>query len=156
MKSVITLGLALAVGAFGSIGVATTAQATNLNHSGTICKNFNASEVLDIDYLPNGTRNLNVSPRSVVCPIVRSPTSTNTLTVYVDGKNSGAATTTCTLYSYNYTGAFMGSTSFTAGGTYDRLLSLASPQAPNWAAASLICGLPGSAQGTIYDIDVVQ
>jgi len=135
-----------------------TAQATNANHSGTICKNYNASQVTDIDYLASGTRNINASPRSIICPLVRAPTSTNSAAVYVDGYHSGSQTTTCTLYSYNYNGTYLGSVSFTqtGSGAFDRYLSLPAPQAPTYATLSVLCTIPGGGAGIIYDIDVIQ
>ena len=153
MKSILRL-----VVMFGLSFFALAAHAVNANHSGTICKNYNASQVGDIDYLPSGTRNLNASARSIICPIVRAPTSTNSIAVYVDGYHYGTQTTTCTLYSYNYNGTYLGSTSFTQTGTgaFDRYLSLPSAQAPYYAAASLLCTIPGGANGIIYDIDVIQ
>jgi hypothetical protein len=155
MKSSITLGLVVAL---GSLGIASTAHATNANHSGTICKNYNAGQVTDIDYLASGTRNLNASPRSVICPLVRSPNSSNNVAVYVDGFHSGTQTTTCTLYSYDYNGTFKGSNSFTqtSTGSWDRYLSVPAGQGPYWGAASVLCTIPGSAQGIIYNVDVVQ
>jgi hypothetical protein len=155
MKPALALSLTVALGALGSIGVPVNAYAVNANHSGTICKNYNAGQVMDIDYLTSGTRNLNVNSRYIICPIVRSPTSNNRLAVYVDGIHYGTRTTTCTLYSYDYTGAFQGSQSFTftGSGNFDRYLSVPSTY---WAAGSVLCNIPGSATGVLRDIDVVQ
>jgi len=158
MKSAIRVGFALAMFAFGSLGFVTGAHATNANHSGTICKNYNASQVTDIDYLVSGTRNLNASARSIICPIVRAPTSTNNAAVYIDFYHSGTQTTSCTLYSYNYNGTYMGSASFTQTGSgyFDKYLSLPAGQAPYWANLAVLCTIPGGATGLLVDIDVVQ
>jgi hypothetical protein len=155
MKSAFVLGFTLAVGALGSLGLSGNAYAVNANHSGTICKNYNAAEATDIDYLPSGTRNLNANPRYVICPIVRSPTSTNQVNVYVDGFASAGHTVSCTLYSYDFNGTFLGTQSFPAPrtGVFDQYLSVPGAY---WSNASVLCYLPGSATGIIYDVDVVQ
>lgn len=155
MRSALKLSLIVGI---TSLGLSINAHAVNANHSGTICKNYNASQVTDIDYLTSGTRNLNASPRAVICPLVRAPNSTSNVAVYVDGFHSGTQTTTCTLYSYDYNGTYKGSNSFTqtSSGSWDRYLSLPAGQGPYWGTASVLCTIPGSAHGIIYDIDVVQ
>lgn len=156
MKTALSLGLSLTLGTFSSMSLPGNAYAVNANNAGTICKNYNASQVADIDYLPNGTRNLNASSRYVICPIVRSPTSASyAVNVYVDGFAAAGRTISCTLYSYDYTGTFLGSQSFPSArtGTFDQYLSVPGHY---WGTASVLCLLPGSAGGIIYDVDVVQ
>ena len=156
MKTALSLGLALTLGAFSLLSHPGNAYAVNANNSGTSCKNYNAAQVADIDYLASGTRNLNASPRYVICPIVRSPTSASYgVNVYVDGFAAAGRTISCTLYSYDYTGNYLGSQSFPAArtGTFDQYLSVAGSY---WGNASVLCLLPGSAGGLIYDVDVVQ
>jgi hypothetical protein len=156
MKIALSLGLALTLGTFGLMSLSSNAYAVNANNSGTTCKNYNAAQVADIDYLPNGTRNLNASSRYVICPIVRSPTSASyAVNVYVDGFAASGRTITCTLNSYDYNGNFLGSQSFPTArtGTFDQYLSVAGSF---WGNASVLCLLPASAGGIIYDIDVVQ
>ena len=158
MKSVLKLGLIAALGSVGSLAVVSEAQAVNANHSGTICKNYNAGDVGDIDYVTSGTRNLNANPRFVICPLVRSPTTDSSIAAYVDGNHFGVQTTSCTLYSYNYTGAFLGSTSFTRNqsGAWDQFVSLPAPQAPFYGSLAVLCTIPGSANGVLLDVDVLQ
>lgn len=156
MKTALSLGLALTLGTFGLLSLSSTANAVNANNSGTTCKNYNASQVTDIDYVPSGTRNLNASSRYVICPIVRSPTSSSyAVNVYVDGFAAAGRSISCTLYSYDFTGTFLGSQSFPTArtGTFDQYLSVAGHY---WSNASVLCLLPGSAGGIIYDVDVVQ
>lgn len=156
MKISLALGLALASGTYALIGGASNvAHAVNANHSGTICKNYNASQATDIDYLPYGTRNLNSSTRFVICPLVTSGNSNATAAVFVDGYAAAGQTINCTLYSYNYKGAFLGATSFSSAqtGTFDIYLKVANNY---YDGLSVLCSLPPSAQGIIYDFDVVQ
>jgi hypothetical protein len=155
MKTALSLGLSLTLGTFSLLSLASNAYAVNTNNSGTSCKNYNAAQVADIDYLPNGTRNLNASSRYVICPIVRSPASTGTaVSVYVDGFAAAGRTISCTLYSYDYNGTFLGSQSFPTArtGTFDQYLSVAGHY---WGNASVLCLLPASAGGIIYDVDVL-
>jgi len=156
MKTALSFGLSLVVGTLGSVGLSGEAHAVNANNSGTACKNYNAAQVADIDYLPSGARNLNASSRYVICPVVRSTTSASYgVNVYVDGFAAAGKTISCTLYSYDYNGAFLGSKSFPTArtGVFDQYLSVAGHY---WSNASVLCLLPGSAGGIIYDVDVVQ
>ena len=50
---------------------APVARAESLNTAGTVCRNYNAREALDIDFLQDGARYINDSPRPVICPIPR-------------------------------------------------------------------------------------
>jgi hypothetical protein len=156
MKISLALGLALPLATFALMGGApNTAHAANANHSGTICKNYNAAEATDIDYLTNGTRNLNANPRFVICPLVVAATTNSSTKVHVDGFAFPGQTIFCTLYSYDNEGHFLGSKSFPSAqtGTFDVKLSVPSNSS---SALSVLCELPPSAQGVIYDIDVVQ
>ena len=157
MKISLALGLALPLGAFALMGgVPNTAHAANGNHSGTICKNYNASQATDIDYLTNGTRNLNSSSRPVICPLVTAGSGNATTNVYVDGFAAPGRTISCTLYSYDYHGNFLGAKSFPSAqsGKFDIYVSV--PSGGYYGGLSVLCTLPPSAQGVIYDIDVVQ
>jgi hypothetical protein len=156
MKISLALGLALPLATFALMGgVPNTAHAANANHSGTICKNYDAAEALDIDYLTSGTRNLNASPRYVICPLVAAATSNSTTKVHVDGVAYPGQTIFCTLTSFDNQGHFLGSKSFPSAqtGTFDVKLSVPSNSS---SALSVLCLLPPSGQGVIYDIDVVQ
>jgi hypothetical protein len=156
MKSSLAFGLALTLGTFALTGgVPNTAHAANANHSGTICKNYNAAEALDIDYLTGGTRNLNAVSRYVICPLVTAASKNASTKVHVDGFASSGQTIFCTLYSYDNQGRFQGSKSFSSAktGAFDVQLSVPSNSA---SALSVLCLLPPSTQGIIYDIDVVQ
>jgi hypothetical protein len=157
MKISLALGLALTLGTFVLVGGApNTAHAVDANHSGTLCKNYHASQVTDIDYLSNGVRNLSSSSRYVVCPLVISPAaSAASATVYVDGIAASGQTISCTLYSYDEDKNLIGSKSFPTPitGTFDVLLSVPSYY---WATSSVLCRLPPSSAGIIYDVDVVQ
>jgi hypothetical protein len=149
------LGLSLTAAAFALMGgVPNTAHAVNANHSGTVCKNYNAAEATDIDYLTSGTRNLNANTRYVICPLVNSPTG-SAINVYVDGYAASGRTISCTLYSYNYLGSYLGSQSFPSArtGKFDVYLSVPTNY---WGGSSVLCALPPSGSGVIYDVDIVQ
>ncbi len=157
MKISLALGLALSLGTFALMGgVPNAAHAANGNHSGTICKNYNAGQVKDIDYLVNGTRNLNSSSRFVICPLVTAGTGNANLGVFVDGFAASGQTITCTLYSYSFQGNFLGAKSFPSAmtGRFDVYLSV--PNGTIWGGSSVLCLLPPSGQGVINDVDVVQ
>ncbi|MFD1295529.1 hypothetical protein ACFQ4Q_02650 [Lysobacter gummosus] len=151
------LGLSLVVGALGSAVPASAYAATaqNINISGTACKNYNASEALDIDYLTSGVRNLNASPRSVVCPIARHPVTGPGQAYYVDGSNYAGASTTCTVSAYDYNGTYLSSTSFTrSDATYSNYTSL--PTVSYWGYTSVLCTLPGGANGVLFGASAID
>ena len=156
MKISLALGLALPLGMVALMGgVPNTAHAANANHSGTICKNYDASEALDIDYLTGGARNLNANSRYVICPLVAAATTSSATKVHVDGFAASGQTILCSLFSYDNQGHFLGFQSFPSAqtGTFAVKLKVFSNSS---SALSVLCLLPPSGQGVIYDIDVVQ
>jgi hypothetical protein len=157
MKISFALGLALTFETFALMGGApNTAHAADANHSGTVCKNYNAAEVKDIDYLTYGTRNLNARPRYVVCPLVTTPPASGAPTpIYVNGFAASVQTISCSLYSYDVYGNILGINSFPSAMTGAINVYLNVPV--NYAAtADLLCLLPPSGTGVIYDVNVVQ
>jgi len=156
MKISLAFGLAFTLGTIALLGgVPNTAHAVNANTSGTICRNYNAAEVTDIDYLTVGTRNLNASPRYVICPLVSAAIGNAATGVYVDGFAASGRTISCTLFSYDYHGNLLGSNSFPSAmsGQFDVYLSVPGTY---YGGLSVLCLLPPSTQGIIYDIDIVQ
>jgi hypothetical protein len=154
MRTAISLGLALIVGAF-ALTSPRAANAVNANIAGTACHNYNAADDKYIDYLVSGVRNIDTVAHTVICPLVRSPASaTEAVTVYVDGNSAAGYPIACVLYSYDYTGAFIGSASMAGKtGTFDTQVTVAGKW---WSTATLYCTLPPSSKGVIFDVDVVQ
>jgi hypothetical protein len=154
----IKLGSAVALGALVLLTGA-AGNATQTNVSGTVCTNFNASQALDIDYFTSGVRNINAASRPVVCAVPRNPlpAGATTGTFFVDGSNSGGQTTSGSINSFNFTGAFLGSQSFSsAGTTYDIFLSFPAAQLPTFAYVSTFVTLPASGQGVFFGTTVNQ
>jgi hypothetical protein len=152
---ILKLGSLFLAAALASLGSA--AHADNINTSGTVCNNFNAGQAQDVDYLGTGVRNLNASPRTVVCAIPRSPLQAGaTPQFFVDGTNSGTNTTFCTLFTYSFGGTITQSFSFSRTGTYDQFVSFAANGVGTFDYASVVCTLPGSAGGTLFGATSVQ
>jgi hypothetical protein len=152
---ILKLGSLFLTGVLSSLGAA--AHADNINTSGTLCQNFNAAQALDIDYVAIGVRNLNASPRPVICAIPRSPLQAGaTPAFFVDGTNTGANTTTCTLFTYSFGGTVTQSFSFSRTGTYDQLVNFAANGVGTFDYASVLCTLPASAGGTLFGATSVQ
>lgn len=151
--------LMLCVSACSLLGMATPASAANLHTHAAACHNYNAAEALDIDYMPSAVRNNASQPRQIICPIVRSPLQPNApyALFYVEGGNTSGTSTPCALYSHDYDGRLLGSTSFTGTTTnFDQQLSLPAAQAPVWAFVSMICLLPANGKGTIRGVIAAQ
>lgn len=150
---ILKLGSLFLAGALASLGA--VAHADNINSSGTLCQNFNAGQALDIDYVANGVRNLNAATRPVICSIPRSPlVGTETGVFFVDGTNTGANTTPCTLFIYSFGGVISQSFSFTGVGTYDQFVSF--PTLGTFDYADVLCTLPASVGGTLFGVTSVQ
>lgn len=149
-------GLVVAIGA--------AARADNITTSGVACKNYNASEALDIDYVDRGARNVNASSRWVICPIPRSPfTTLPPNQFFVDGLNNPGATTSCVATLYTYSGTLVSSVSFTQSAPAGAVSPTPWDQAVNfsiapvtWDYVSVRCFLPGNMAATILGTGSVQ
>lgn len=142
------LGLCVAGVVAVTVGAA---QADNITVSGVACKNFNAGEALDIDFVSTGVQNINASPRSVVCPVPRSPLTGAPVTqFFVDGANVAGTTTSCCAALYDFHGNAISTVCFAEGSTptWDHAVNF-SVAPGTWDYVSLVCTLPGSRGGTI-------
>ncbi|MGN7917881.1 hypothetical protein [Lysobacter sp. ESA13C] len=147
----IMFGLSLSAGLLASAvaGHADAATSQNVSTHGSACKNYNAADALDIDYWSYGVRNLNAAARYVICPIARHPVTGPGQNFYVDGSNRNGASTSCTVYAYNYNGDFLSSYSFTTSlAKYDQLAPLSSVS--YWGFVSVVCSLPANGDGVLF------
>ncbi|HKQ68435.1 MAG TPA: hypothetical protein VJT73_03810 [Polyangiaceae bacterium] len=121
-----------------------------ISTSGTVCNPFNAGEANDTDYVPSGVRNKATSSRQVICAVPRHDLS-GAASVTVSGTNTGANTTSITLYSYDSLGNLKASISNTGGpGLYLFGINLTAVQAPSDARLALLVTLPASFGGTFF------
>ena len=159
MKSAITCALVLPLVLLGFLAAVPPASAGIVtNHSGTICKNYNANEVTYIDYFTKGTRSLKASATQVICPLTRSTQNTNGAWVYVDVLHNGTQTTTCTAYSYSDTGSLLESTSLTFppfSNSKEFPLNLTgAAKSSLWSDYSVLCTIPGNGNGVVMGVDL--
>jgi hypothetical protein len=153
------IGAVLLAGA--AVSFAATLDAANIVTGGVICRNFNASQALDIDYLTSGVRNINAAARTVICPVPRSPLAAgDTPLFHVAGRNNPGTQTTCTLFVHNGLGTFVASQSFTVPGSNPPLwiLNYSFPVGTVGAShdVSALCTLPGNGNGIIYRVTSFQ
>jgi len=147
-------------GVLSSLG--TAAHADNINTSGVICRNYNANEALDIDYLTTSVRNLNSATRSIICALPRSPlVATANPEFFVDGQNNANTSTTCTVTTYSFGGTLTQSLTFTetggtSGRTWDHLVLFPVNGVGTFDYASVLCSIPGNAGGRVLGITSVQ
>jgi hypothetical protein len=145
------------------ISASAPVEAANINTSGTACQNYNAAEVVDIDYLAYGVRNLNSSLfRYVICAVARSPllagaTSGN---FYVDATLAGNTKMTCTLFSHNFEGDQLDSKPVVMDNSsnpnlkdFDVPVTLALDM---YAYTSLLCPLPANRSNVLLGVTSVQ
>jgi hypothetical protein len=155
MKSISKLALSAMVSACGLVGLQGSAFALTTEH-GTICKAYGNSNTANLYSYTNGVVNGSAAAMGVICPVVRTIAApASGFSVWVDG-SGGTGTAYCTLYSYNYTGAYLGSVSFNATGNFTRLVTLPQAQVPFYSSQAVYCYLPGSSQGRLFDIEPVQ
>lgn len=159
IQSAFSRVLMLSLVVLSVLALAPTAQAVITNHSGVICKNYNAGEVGQIDYLTNGTRSFRSSATQIICPLTRNTSTTNSAFVYIDVRHSSTLTTTCAVYSYNDNGAFLGSASqtWTGSGYHEFAINLTGAgRSTPWSDYSVLCVIPGNASGLIYGVDLSE
>jgi hypothetical protein len=160
LKSIITRSFVLPTVLLGGLAAAPLASAAvATNHSGTICKNYNASQAIVIDFLASGTRSLVGATTSVICPLTRNTANTNGARVYVDIKHTGSRTTRCTAYSYREDGALLASTSqsWSGSGFHEITLNLVGAgKSTNYSDYSVLCTIPGNRNGIIMGVDLLE
>jgi len=86
---------------------------------------------------PTGNRNY-----SVVCDVPRQPLAAGATvgSFWVDGTNFPGQSTTCSIASYNFTGAFLGLVVFTDSAiTFDHNVQIPASQLGMWAYVALNC-----------------
>jgi hypothetical protein len=156
-------GLLVLCGVLPSVG--SIADADNINTSGAVCQNFNASEALDIDYLSNGVRNVNANDRKVICALPRSPDTLGPFgQIIIDGHNTPGTCTHCVVTAYDGLGtSTMSKSLMQCVGLFDpdhadwRLPVTFTPgQLPASAYVSVVCTLPGNGQGLIHGVTAIQ
>ena len=157
-KSIAMLGVVF--GAVLSATAVAPVSAAVINTSTLACQPVNAPQT-DIRHTENGVSTEGIAPaRYVTCSVPRSPLITvgTTGAFVVTGDNiDGRATTTCTLSSYEFTGSFLGSTSFTTSTAhYAVILTLPVAQLGYWSYTSMTCLLPENARATLESVVSVQ
>jgi len=120
----------------------------NFTWSGSVCRNFNAAEATDIDYLINGVRNINPATRSVICPVPYTgplPSGRTTFNYELYGRNSSGISVNCTMYTASIGGTFLASQS--ANNAADPMINLyvfQPAQVPSGADLNILCSIPGN------------
>jgi len=158
-KSALTRSFVRALVLLGALAATPAAHAINTDHAGSICHNYYAAQATWIQAYPNGTRSVSPNPTYVICPLTRNTSNSNGAKVLVDLAHFGTQTTQCTAYSYNYNGALLAShaASWTGSGANSLTLNLSGAGKSNaWSNYSVLCRIPGSSAGQLYDVDVAE
>jgi hypothetical protein len=142
-----------AICAGGLVGLHGSALAFETAH-GALCKPYGKSTMDGLNSSAGGAQNLSGRTLSVVCPVVRNVQAlAGDFSVWVDGTAS-EGTVYCALYSYHFTGRLLSSTSFSATGVFDRLLTLPPEDVQRYSSQVVFCTLPPN--GKIFDIEPVE
>ena len=126
------------------------AHAANINTNAVVCEGTNAADQGALGRGPDGVYNGAAAIHFALCTVPRSPLPSGATSgsFYVDGDNFNGQSTACILYSYQWTGQFLGSASFTsASSSYDVFLTLTAAQLGTYAYTSLLCQLPPTVNG---------
>jgi hypothetical protein len=162
MLSALTRGLVIPLALFGALAGASTASASvQSNHSGTICKNYNAAEATLIDYInATGTRSVKVGVTDVICPLTRNTNNVNGALITVGIEHIGAQTTSCLATSHDSLGRLLFSSPvalFPGQGLHTFVFNLTgagkSTASSNY---SVFCTIPGNQKGIINSVNITE
>ncbi|MBL8253984.1 MAG: hypothetical protein JNJ76_10310 [Candidatus Competibacter sp.] len=154
MKSVKMIGMTLGISLAAALGNAPTAYAAVNNHPGSICQPDIPSDSVNVNYDNSKITNNGSSPVSVICPIIRTSTTSTGATVYVDVEHYFNTTTSCSVSSFDFNGTFLGSAvgSFNGVGFKEIAMSLGSGKSSFWSRYTVKCTIPGNKIGSILGI----
>ncbi len=154
MKSVNMIGMTLGISLAAALSNAPTAYAAVNNHPGSICQPDIPSQHVNINYETTGVSNNGPSPMNVICPTIRTSTTSTGATVYVDVKHESNATTLCSVSSFDFNGNFLGSAvgRFDGAGFREIAMSLGQGKSSFWSRYVVECTIPGNKIGSILGI----
>jgi hypothetical protein len=156
MKAIAKFVASATFGAGAMLALSGSALALTTDH-GTTCTAYGSTTTAGVYSYVNGTYNYSGGYLGLICPVVRTiPAPSAGYQVWVDGTTASGTSGYCALYSYDYTGAYMGSvsTGTLPAGRFSRILTLPALQVPTWSSQSIYCYLPTS--GGISDVEPVQ
>jgi len=137
----------------------TPTRAADINTTATQCQvTFAPSDQLVHVAWGVMTLSTTTKPQMVTCIVPRLPLTAGVFNgFYVDGDNFNGATTSCSLFAFDFNGNLTGATSFaTAVAQYDIFLSLDPSALGDLGHVSLRCLLPAQANGTLRGVTSVQ
>jgi len=135
------------------------AQATDINLGTNECQPISVITPNAIFHSATSTANLGDGLYYVTCNLPRSPLPAGATSggFYVDGDNFGGAQTVCLIWSYDYTGTYLGSSAFTAtAAQFDQFVSLPAAQLPTYAYTYLECSLARNGLSQIRGVTSLQ
>jgi hypothetical protein len=161
--AIVKVGSCLLAGVLGSAIAGSEVDAnTHVHTQASVCKNYNASEALDIDQFTHGVRNINASARSVVCSVPRvTQTQEGTAEpwVYIAyGNNNPGKSTSCTLYAYSNNGNLRQFVSFnTSAAVYAESMIFPGGAFSTFSGdyITLFCTLPGGGGGWLRGFSAI-
>jgi len=139
---------------------AMSANAANITTHGGACRNFDPAGVSKLDYFTSGVRNLSTTtPVNVICPVEREPLPAGVANgiIYIDGANAGGTTTSCTVYSFDFTGTLLGTRSVSSSASqYDMSVSFPAALLPQYAYVAAVCTLPTNSNSVLKGVSPEQ
>jgi hypothetical protein len=154
MKISIALGMTLVANIVGLLVPSNAVLAATVFHHGSICHSLNQSQAKDLVINTEGVRNIATATRKVICPLVVTHTPGQTTGgVLVDNRTQVPLSTSisCTLYSYDFVGSFLGSTTNTSG--FNSYITLSGVPANIFSNHTVVCSLPPNSSGRLIGIE---
>lgn len=135
-----------------AIVVATPTVDAHVTTSGAAFHSYNASEVMDIDYVQQGARNMSAASRFVIAPVAFSRTNQGSTKFIVNGRSPAGTVTSFTLWVHRY-GVLKNAVSFSsAGGVGFYSLETTIPSIDELSNVSMLGLLPPNNEAVVYAV----
>lgn len=137
------------------LSVATGASAATISGHGSLFVAYNAGQAANVDYTTGGARTNLAGGQTLIAPVIRNTITAGNQTFTLHGYHNGFRTSSCSVYSSQADGTIIMSKDLSANnvaGIWGRTASMTAAELPSQGKVSILCGIPGSFQGTVSGI----
>jgi hypothetical protein len=152
----ISSATAAAAAVITTLGAPAVAHAGVITTPGSACKAYSspsADALSAIASNQSGTTNSDLSiSRKVICPVTRTGSDGDGVTVWADVQGKPEAPVSCVVYSYDFKGQQLASRGFVATGLVDQYMKFNGLEAPYYGSMSMVCSLPSLSRGKVISV----
>jgi hypothetical protein len=137
------------------LSVATGASAATISGHGSLFVAYNVGQAQNVDYTLGGARTNLAGGQTLIAPVIRNTIAAGNQTFTLHGSHVGVRTSSCSVYSALADGNFIASRDLSANnvaGIWVRSGTMAAAELPSQGKVSILCGIPGSFNGTVSGI----